>query len=49
MSMAKPIASTPVLEGEDLKEFLKEREIPITEKEKEISERIKKAKDIDAF
>ena len=47
--MAKPIASTPVLEGEDLKEFIKEREVPITKKEREISERIKKAKDITAF
>lgn len=44
--MAKPIAPTPVLEGKDLKEFLKERKTPISRKEKEINERIKKAKDI---
>ena len=44
--MAKPIAPTPVLEGEDLKEFIKERKSPINKKEKEISERIKNAKDI---
>lgn len=42
----KTIAPTPVLEGEDLKEFIKERKSPINKKEKEISERIKNAKDI---
>ena len=47
--MAKPIAPTPVLEGEDLVEFINERKKPITEKEKEISERIKNAKDICSF
>lgn len=45
--MAKPIASTPILEGENLKDFLEERKKSITKKEKEISERIKNAKDID--
>lgn len=44
--MAKPIASTPILKGNDLKEFIKERKTPMTTKEKNISERIKKAKDI---
>ncbi|MBQ6099370.1 MAG: hypothetical protein IJL02_05850 [Methanobrevibacter sp.] len=44
--MAKPIAPTPILKGNDLKEFIKERKTPMTENEKRVSERVKKAKDI---
>ena len=47
--MAKPIASTPILRGKDLEEFIKERKTPMTKKEKIISERVKKAKDIPFF
>ncbi len=45
-NMAKPIAPTPILKGNDLKEFIKERKTPMTENEKRVSERVKKAKDI---
>ncbi len=47
--MAKPIASTPVLEGKDVEDLIRYMKRPLTKKEKEISERIKNAKDIIPF
>ena len=39
--MAKPIAPTPVFEGESLKELINYMKRPLTRKEKEINERLK--------
>ena len=39
--MSRPIASTPVLEGEAAKEFLKDMKRPDTPEEKLIKERIR--------
>ena len=45
-TMAKPIASTPVLEGEDVIDLINYMKRPLTKKEKEFNERVKKAKKI---
>lgn len=44
--MAKPIAMTPVFEGEDIKELIRYMKRPLTKKEKEINERLKNHRDV---
>ena len=44
--MAKPIAPTPVFEGEALNELIKYMKRPLTKKEKEINERKKNHRDV---
>lgn len=43
--MAKPIAPTPLFEGEDLDELIKYMKQPLT-KEEEFNDKVKKAKKI---
>lgn len=47
--MAKPIASTPVLEGEDVDDLIQYLKRPLTKKEKEFNERVKNAKKIPRY
>ena len=47
--MAKPIAPTPVLEGEDVEDLIRYMKQPLTKKEKEFNERVKNAKKIPRF
>lgn len=47
--MATPIAPTPVLRGKAAKQFEEYLNRPITEKEKKIQERIRKARDMPMF
>ncbi len=47
--MAKAIASTPTLEGNDTKEFLKEMKRPSTVNEKRIKQRIENSRHVDFF
>ncbi|MDO5479474.1 MAG: hypothetical protein Q4G23_09980 [Clostridia bacterium] len=44
--MAKPIAPTPVFEGDDLDKLVKYMKRPLTKKEKEINERLKNHRDV---
>ena len=44
--MAKPIAPTPIFEGEDLKDLIKDMDAPLTEKEKKYREKIRNARDV---
>ncbi|WP_405304784.1 hypothetical protein [Methanobrevibacter sp.] len=44
--MAKPIAPTPVFEGEALDELIKYMKRPLTKKEKELNERLKKHREV---
>lgn len=43
-TMAKPIASTPILEGEDVIDLINYMKRPLTKKEKEFNKRVKNAK-----
>lgn len=47
--MAKPIAPTPTVFGDETKEFLKEMKRPDTPNEKKIKERIKNSRHVDFF
>ena len=47
--LAKPIAPTPTLFGDETKEFLKEMKRPDTPNEKKIKERIKNSRHVDFF
>lgn len=47
--MAKPIASTPILEGKDLKDLIEYVKQPLTKEEKEFNERVKNAKKIPRY
>ncbi len=44
--MAKPIAPTPIFEGEDLKDLIDDMNAPLTEKEKEYKEKVRNARDV---
>lgn len=44
--MAKPIAPTPVFEGEALEDLIRYMKRPLTKKEKKFNERVKNAKKI---
>lgn len=47
--MAKPIAPTPVFEGEALEDLIKYMKRPMNKKEKEISKRIKDKRRVPVF
>jgi hypothetical protein len=47
--MAKPIAPTPVLEGEDVEDLINYMKRPLTKNEIEFNERVKKAKKIPRY
>ena len=47
--MAKPIAPTPIFEGEDLEDLIKDMNAPLTEEEKKYKEELKKARDVPIF
>ena len=44
--MAKPIAPTPIFEGEDLKDLIDDMNAPLTEKQKEYKEKVRNARDV---
>lgn len=44
--MAKPIAPTPLFEGEALEELIKYMKQPLTKEEEEFNDKVKKAKKI---
>lgn len=44
--MAKPIAPTPIFEGEDLNKLINYMKRPLTKKEKKINERLKAHRDV---
>lgn len=47
--MAKPIAPTPTLKGEETKIFLKEMKRPNNQKENKIKQRISNSRHVDFF
>ena len=49
ISMAKPIAPTPVFEGETLEDLMRYMKRPMNKKEKEISKRIKDKRRVPVF
>lgn len=44
--MAKPIASTPVFEGDSLEELIRYVKRPLTKEEKRINKRLKNHRDV---
>lgn len=44
--MAKPIAPTPIFEGDDLKDLIEYSKAPLTEEEKEYKEKVRNARDV---
>ena len=44
--MAKPIAPTPIFEGEDLKDLIDDRNAPLTEEEIKYREKVRNARDV---